>query len=144
MVLSPDSVNSEWVEREYLYGSNLGKKIVPILYRPCELPMYYLNIHFIDVQGDKYEKNFPLILRVLNNERVEDSALKTPVQTQRTQRDKSIFKTRSAPLLLFAALGLVATMLFGASYLLGKLRRIQQRHLLRSWILLHPHRPLSR
>ena len=40
MVLSPDSVGSEWVEREYLFANNLKKNIVPILYRPCDLPLY--------------------------------------------------------------------------------------------------------
>jgi hypothetical protein len=69
IVLSPDSVVSEWVEREYLFANNIGKKIIPLFYKPCDLPMYYLNMHFIDIQGDKYPKNYKEILRALDIKR---------------------------------------------------------------------------
>jgi len=65
VVLSPDSVASEWVEREYLFSSKHGKKIIPLFYRPCDLPMYYLNVQYIDVQGANYKRNFGEILRTL-------------------------------------------------------------------------------
>jgi len=65
VVLSPDSVASEWVEREYLFSSRLGKSIVPVFLKPCELPLYYLNLHYIDVQGGAYIRNFVVLLRAL-------------------------------------------------------------------------------
>src|SRR5574338_828887 len=58
VVLSLDSVASEWVEREFLFASNLKRRILPLYYRPCELPLNYLDLNYIDVQGDNYRKNF--------------------------------------------------------------------------------------
>jgi Tol biopolymer transport system component len=66
VVLSPDSVESEWVEREFLFASNLKLKIIPLIYKQCELPMNYLNLNFIDVQGNNYRKNFGEILEAIN------------------------------------------------------------------------------
>ena len=66
VVLSPDSVASEWVEREYLFANNLKKEIVPLFYKPCDLPLYYLNMHYLDVQGENYERNYNEILRALD------------------------------------------------------------------------------
>lgn len=53
VVLSPDSIASEWVEREFLFASNLKRKIIPLMYRSCELPLNYLDLNYIDVQGGK-------------------------------------------------------------------------------------------
>jgi Tol biopolymer transport system component len=66
VVLSPDSVESEWVEREFLFASNLKRKIIPLLYRPCELPMNYLDLNYIDVQGENYRQNFGELLEALS------------------------------------------------------------------------------
>jgi hypothetical protein len=65
VVLSPDSVQSEWVEREFLFASNEKKKIIPLLYRQCEMPFNYLNLNYIDVQGERYNQNFDKIMRGL-------------------------------------------------------------------------------
>lgn len=66
VVLSPDSVASEWVEREYMFADKLeNKTIVPVLRRPCELPLFFHNRNYIDVQGRKYKQNFSEILRLL-------------------------------------------------------------------------------
>ncbi len=65
LVVSSNSVESEWVEKEFLYASNLRKRIVPLLYQACDLPLWLLNIHYVDVQGRNYEQNFPHILRAM-------------------------------------------------------------------------------
>lgn len=64
-VLSLNSAKSEWVEREFLYASNRKLKSIPLLYKPCDLPMWCLNLHFIDVRGRFYEINFVSILKAL-------------------------------------------------------------------------------
>ena len=66
LVLSPNSVESKWVEKEYFYSDKLGKKIIPILYRSCELGLAYIDLHYTDVQGENYKKNFDRILQALN------------------------------------------------------------------------------
>lgn len=68
LVVSPNSVESEWVEKEFLYASNLQRRIIPLLYQACDLPLWLLNIHFVDVQGSNYAQNFPQVLRALTGE----------------------------------------------------------------------------
>lgn len=67
-VLSPDSVASEWVEREFLFSSNLKRKLIPLMYRSCELPLSYLNLNYVDVQGDNYRQNFDELLSALGSQ----------------------------------------------------------------------------
>ena len=57
VVLSPDSIVSEWVEREFLFSSNLRRKIIPVMYRFCELPLNYVDLNYIDMQGNNYGRN---------------------------------------------------------------------------------------
>jgi formylglycine-generating enzyme required for sulfatase activity len=65
VVLSPDAITSEWVEREFLFASNLKRKIIPLMYRSCELPLNYLDLNYIDVQGENYQREFPDLLKAL-------------------------------------------------------------------------------
>jgi hypothetical protein len=48
ILLSPDSVISQWVEKEYLHALNLRLKIVPVMIRPCKTPFALANINYID------------------------------------------------------------------------------------------------
>jgi formylglycine-generating enzyme required for sulfatase activity len=66
VVLSPDSITSEWVEREFLFAENLERKIIPLMYRFCELPLNYLDLNYIDMQGEKYQYKFPELLHALS------------------------------------------------------------------------------
>jgi formylglycine-generating enzyme required for sulfatase activity len=66
VVLSPDAVLSQWVEREFLFSNNLQKKIIPLMYRSCEIPLNYVDINIIDVQGDNYATNFDELLEALS------------------------------------------------------------------------------
>src|SRR5512138_422067 len=38
IVLSPDSVVSDWVEKEYTHALSLRKKVIPILLKPSSVP----------------------------------------------------------------------------------------------------------
>jgi hypothetical protein len=67
VVLSPDSITSEWVEREFLFASNLKRKIIPLMCRSCEMPLNYVDLNYIDLQGKKYTQNFDKLLRSLNS-----------------------------------------------------------------------------
>ena len=88
VVLSPDSVASEWVEREFLFSSNLKRKIIPLMYRSCELPLNYLDLNYIDVQGENYKRKFADILRALA---VDPTRLNYSV----TQSKKSSFTSKN-------------------------------------------------
>jgi LysM repeat protein len=66
IVISPDSVVSKWVRKEFLYANHIGKKTIPLLYKKCDLPLFLLDIHYIDVRGKNYKRNFNEILRAMD------------------------------------------------------------------------------
>ncbi len=68
VVLSPNSIVSDWVEREFLFASEQEIKIIPVLYQPCILPMWSLNLHFIDMQGKNYALHYQNLLKVMGME----------------------------------------------------------------------------
>ena len=65
IVLSPESVSSKWVEEEFLFASKLNKKIIPLLFKKCELPFGFHALQSIDIQGINYKRNFGEILHSL-------------------------------------------------------------------------------
>lgn len=85
VVLSPDSIVSEWVEREFLFSSNLRKKIIPVMYRACEIPLNYVDLNYIDMQGDHYGRNFHKLLKALQ---VDSTTSTLPVSPARTSSSK--------------------------------------------------------
>ena len=48
-----------------MYANSLKRKIIPLFYQPCETPLWFINLHFIDVQGEKYDSNFWVILKAM-------------------------------------------------------------------------------
>ena len=62
VVVSPNSIASEWVEKEFAFASRRKMKIVPLLYEECELPIWLLNLQYIDIIGANYARNFHEIL----------------------------------------------------------------------------------
>jgi hypothetical protein len=48
ILLSPDAVASQWVEREYLHALNLRRKVIPLMVRPCSVPFALANINYLD------------------------------------------------------------------------------------------------
>jgi hypothetical protein len=62
VVLSPNSIQSDWVQKEYTYALNHKKRIIPILYQACEIPFALVNINYIDIQGTKYQKGMDDIM----------------------------------------------------------------------------------
>jgi non-specific serine/threonine protein kinase len=65
VVLSPDSIASEWVEKEFLFATSHQLKIIPILHVACELPMWCINLQFIDLQKRNYKLHFDDLLKTL-------------------------------------------------------------------------------
>ena len=63
LIVSPSSIISEWVEKEFIFASRRGMKIVPLLYAHCELPIWLLNLQYIDLIGDEnYAQNFQQVI----------------------------------------------------------------------------------
>jgi hypothetical protein len=55
VVITPDSIRSPWVEREYTYAFNIGLTVVPIYLKSVEkLPFSFSTIHYIDFRDNNY------------------------------------------------------------------------------------------
>jgi hypothetical protein len=65
VVLSPNSIVSKWVQREFLFAEDCRLKIIPLQYLPCRMPMWMLDLQSIDLRGRNYSLNFERLLKAL-------------------------------------------------------------------------------
>lgn len=65
VVLTPHSVESEWVRKEYTQALTLHKKIIPILLTPCNIPFALNTINFVNFAVGEYADNFKRLLSPL-------------------------------------------------------------------------------
>jgi hypothetical protein len=65
VVLSPSSVISEWVEKEYTQALSLRKKIIPIMLTPINVPFALNTINYLNFAIGIYEDNFKNLLSAL-------------------------------------------------------------------------------
>lgn len=66
-VLSPESVESKNVMDEVSYALEEGKLVVPVLFRPCDIPFRLRRVQHIDFTTD-YDTGFSRLLRALHIE----------------------------------------------------------------------------
>ncbi len=114
VVVSPNSINSEWVEKEFIFASKRGMKIVPLLYEHCELPIWLLNLQYVDIVGMNYERNFKQVLESFERygRRTED------IKSMPMSIRKRMGKLFSSKLFLFSLLALfVLTGVYSAPYI---------------------------
>jgi len=65
IVLTPNSVASEWVQKEYTQALTLRKKIVPIMFEMCDVPFALNTINYVNFMGGNYEDSFKNLLQAL-------------------------------------------------------------------------------
>ena len=66
IVLSPNSVESEWVRKEYTQALSLRRKIIPIMLEATGVPFALNTINYINfTSGDNYIDNFNSLLTAL-------------------------------------------------------------------------------
>src|SRR5512147_2158231 len=65
VVLSPNSTESEWVEKEYTQALSLRKKIIPIMLAPSSIPFALNTINYTNFSVGEYEDNFKSLLSAL-------------------------------------------------------------------------------
>jgi hypothetical protein len=77
ILLSPDSVLSQWVEKEYLHALKLRMKILPVMIRPCTVPFALANINYLDFTASDPLDSLNKLLADLeyNGEPVHSTAL---------------------------------------------------------------------
>lgn len=71
LVLSPDSLASDNVEDEWNYFLDKHKPIVPILYRPCEIPYRLFKLQYVDFTGPSYGSALAQLIVSLNTDHLE-------------------------------------------------------------------------
>jgi len=66
VILSPDSVASRWVQRELAFADQKGKRVLPLLYKPCGLRAWFElrfgNVQRADFSRGSYETNLAELL----------------------------------------------------------------------------------
>jgi hypothetical protein len=65
VVLSPNSILSEWVEKEYTQALSLRKKIIPIMLSPISVPFALNTINYTNFSIGEYADNFKDLLSAL-------------------------------------------------------------------------------
>ncbi len=64
VVLSPVSVNSDNVRDEVSFALSRQKRVIPVLYRDCDVPFRLARLQHIDFRPD-YERALSILLRAL-------------------------------------------------------------------------------
>lgn len=67
VLLTPDSVESDWVYREYMYALKLGLRVIPLYYRDCELPLPLMGTQYIEFRGINYDQGLKELRATLSN-----------------------------------------------------------------------------
>ena len=65
VVLSPNSVVSEWVEKEYTQALSLRKKIIPVMLTAITVPFALNTINYLNFALGEYQDNFKKLLEAL-------------------------------------------------------------------------------
>lgn len=65
IVLTPSSVESEWVRKEYTQALSLRKKIIPIMLVACDVPFALNTINFVNFAVGEYPDNYKSLLGAL-------------------------------------------------------------------------------
>lgn len=71
-LLSPDSVQSEYCEREVEYANSLNKRFIPVLVRstePEDIPEVLRVINWIDFTGTDFQKPFTEVIKAIEIDR---------------------------------------------------------------------------
>jgi hypothetical protein len=66
VLLTPDAVKSKFVRMEYRYAQRKDKVVIPVLYRPCEIPIDLIDIHHVNFEGS-YETGLKELLSALSH-----------------------------------------------------------------------------
>jgi len=83
LVLSPDSVNSQWVsyekdawlmaqveeeKRAKLESRTPSRRLIPVLYKDCEKPFFLQSFLHVSINDDNYDQGFQQLIRGMRRE----------------------------------------------------------------------------
>jgi hypothetical protein len=103
VVLSPAALASHNVMDEVAYALDKGKHVVPLLHRPCEMPLRLRRLHYIDFTRER-EEAVGELLRALG---IERDMARPPEVSDRAVRPEPPLGARETPPLPGIAAGRV-------------------------------------
>jgi len=120
VVLTPDSLQSRWVRREYLSADNKALKIIPLLLKPCdEVPLTLRDIQPINAIDCPYADVLSDVLKIVS-EKTNNKVSHTPVdQTMRPTTLADMESKKADPLELAGTIAMLAFFSFISFELLG-------------------------
>jgi formylglycine-generating enzyme required for sulfatase activity len=125
VILSPHSVASRWVRRELAFADTKGKRVLPLLYKPCGLPKWFElsfgNVQRADFSRGSYDTNLtellasiqqvlgltvatlaqeeiPVWLRILREEGLEEPSLEEVPTAEEVVAEAADVLTISSPI----------------------------------------------
>ena len=69
VIISPSANKSDWVKKEYTYALTAKRKVVPLLYKDCDIPFLLNNIQYIDFSKQDYNLALNELIDVLKKEK---------------------------------------------------------------------------
>ena len=67
-LLSPDSIKSDFVEKELIYAIDTAKKkVIPLRIKDCKAPLMLANLQYVDFYRKNYEKTFEDLLDLIRD-----------------------------------------------------------------------------
>lgn len=97
IVLSETSAASDNVKNEMRFALDHGKRIHPILYKPCSVPLSMRRMHYVDFTSIEYEDAVRMLVSDINGEPMKEGG------TLKTFKKKSPWKP-----IVFGILGALA------------------------------------
>ena len=95
VLLSPDSIESEWVEREYSYAIRQRKKIIPAMIKSCAVPFSLHTLNYVDFINVDYATGVNNLLVALGG---------TPQPDIPLSRIERVFKKLPAPVSRYSSI----------------------------------------
>jgi len=120
VVLTPDSLQSRWVRREYLSADNKAIKIIPLRLKPCdEVPLTLRDIQPINAIDRPYADVLSDVLKIVP-EKTNNKVSHTPVdRTMRPTTLADMESKKADPLELTGTITLLSFFLFVSFELLS-------------------------
>ena len=69
LALSPNAVNSRWVQLEYSEAQKKGKRVIPVLFKGCDIPDFLVQLKTVDMRtSEEWSRAMSDILKAFTGE----------------------------------------------------------------------------
>ena len=114
ILLSPESASSENVKDEIGYAIDNGKRILPVMIKPCVIPLRLRRFQYVDFTNNPYEKSLGEIKELLGHpqESIQrETRVEKPAKVEPIPRGNA--QTRSSSKTIIIGISIVVLALLG-------------------------------